>query len=262
MNTNSSLYLEAVPMSLTTSLTEDPALIAGLGAVLAAFLYALFDAWRDERRRRAGREVRSTLASMAGTIGLLWVLCAACLAAWLASGRTTDMLGLGLGEGWRAITAWMLAIAGATWLLMDALKSISTPERRATLAEQIHKAGGLGHFDLRSPREAAAFQAMAVTAGLTEEIIFRGFVMLTLALVAPFWAAALAGAVIFILFHAYQGVAGMTRIIPITVVLTGLVVLGETLWPAILVHIVVDMVGGIVLWGARVEIAAQRAAVR
>lgn len=239
-----------------------PALLTGLCAILAAFAYALLDAWRDARRRKAGDEVRSTVPAMARTIVLLWLLCAACSCAWLASDRTLEQLGLSPGEGWRAVAAWGLAITGAGWLLFDALRSLSTPERRKTLVEQMEKAAGLGYFDLRTPREAAVFQGLAVTAGITEEIIFRGFVLLTLALVLPFWAAAFGSAVIFVLFHAYQGVAGMVRIIPITVILTGLVALGGTLWPAILVHIVVDMVGGIVLWGVRAEWSAQREAVR
>ena len=249
-------------MSILTALQQEPALAAGFAAVTLAFAYALFSAWRDGARRKAGEEVRSSLAAMAETIILLWLLCAACLAAWLGSGRSLEALGLDLGEGWRALAAWAVGMGGAVWLLADTTRTLSSGERRERLAEQMQAAGGLGYFDLRSPREAGVFQAMAVTAGVTEEIIFRGFVMLALALVLPLWAAAVASAVIFILFHAYQGVAGMIRIIPITVVLTALVVLGGTLWPAILVHIVVDMVGGMVLWGARAEIAAQRGMVR
>lgn len=249
-------------ITLQRLLSDEPALLAGLGAILAAFIYALFEAWRDDRRRRGGQDVRSTVSAMAATIGLLWLLCAACLAAWLTSGRTLTDLGLGPGQGWRAITAWMLALGGAAWLLIDTLRSLSAPERRMRLVRQMEQSGGLGYFDLRSRREAVVFQSMAVTAGITEEIIFRGFVLLTLALMLPLWAAALASAVIFILFHAYQGVAGMARIVPITVVLTGLVVFGGVLWPAILIHIVVDVVGGIVLWGVRAEWSAQRAAVR
>ena len=169
---------------------------------------------------------------------------------------------LGVGEGWRALTAWVLGVAAAAWLLVDTLRSISTPQRRRQLAEQMGKAGGIDYFDLRSGREAALFQGVAFTAGLTEEVIFRGFVMLTFAMLLPFWAAVAASAVLFVAFHAYQGVAGMVRIIPITMVLSVLVVLGGTLWPAILVHIVADMVGGIMLWGAREEWAAHREAVR
>lgn len=243
-------------------LFDERSLVLGLCAILAAFVYALFEAWNDARRRKAGEEVRSTLPAMTRTIVLLWTLCAACMAAWLISGRSPLELGLGLGEGWRALAAWGLAIAGAGWLVFDTVKSLSTAERRRTLVEQMEKAGGLGYFDLRTPGEAGVFQAMAVTAGITEEIIFRGFVLLTLALILPFWAAAALSAVIFVVFHAYQGVAGMARIVPITVILTGVVALGGTLWPAILIHIVVDMIGGIVLWGVRAEWSAQRDAVR
>lgn len=249
-------------MSLPAFITQEPGLTAGFCAVLAAFAYALFEARNDARRRTAGEEIRSTGPAMTRTIVLLWLLCAACLGAWLVSGRSPAELGLTLGDGWRALTAWALAVAGSGWLLFDTVRSLSKAERRKALIEQVEKAGGLGYFDLRTPGEAGVFQAMALTAGITEEIIFRGFVMLSLAVIVPFWAAAGLSAVIFIAFHAYQGVAGMTRILPITVVLTGLVILGGTLWPAILVHIVVDMVGGIVLWGVRSECSPQRAAVR
>jgi len=249
-------------MPLDTLFVQEPALAAGFIAITLAFAYALFDAWRDARRRKAGEEVRSSLTAMTETIILLWLLCAACLAAWLGSGRTLDALGLGLGEGWRALAAWAAGISGAVWLLADTMRTLASGERRERLAEQMQDAGGLGYFDLRSRREAGVFQAMAVTAGVTEEIIFRGFVMLALTLALPLWAAAAASAVIFILFHAYQGMAGMIRIIPITIVLTALVMVGGTLWPAILVHVVVDMVGGLVLWGVRAELAAQRGVVR
>ena len=249
-------------MALPAFITQEPGLTAGFCAILAAFAYALFEAWRDRVRRKAGEEVRSCLSAMAETIALLWLLCAACLMAWLASGRTLDALGLGPGEGWRALIAWALGAGGAVWLLADTRRTLASGERREKLAAQMQAAGGLGYFDLRTPREAGVFQTMAVTAGLTEEIIFRGFALLALTLVLPLWAAALVSAVIFILFHAYQGMAGMVRITQITVVLTALVVFGGTLWPAILVHIVVDMVGGMVLWGARAELAAQRGAVR
>lgn len=241
---------------------NEPALAAGFAAVLAAFGYALLEAWRDKRRSKAGEIVRSTTVSMTQTICLLWLLCAACLIAWIASDRTFTELGLHAGEGWRALCAWTFAVAAAGWLVFDSLRSISTAQRREALADQMAAVGGLGHFELRTAREVSVFQTMAVTAGLTEEIIFRGFVLLSLTLILPFWAAAVLSALIFILFHAYQGLSGMIRIVPITLVLTGLVIMGGTLWPAILLHIVVDMVGGIVLWGARSEIAAQRAAVR
>lgn len=239
-----------------------PALIGGLGAVIAAFVLAVFEVWRDDRRRAAGEEVRSTTRAMASTIALLWALCAASVLAWLGAGRPLLELGLGAGEGWRGLIAWALALCGVVYLLATTLLSLSTPARREKLADDIRKAGGLGYFQLRTRREAGVFHAMAITAGITEEIVFRGFVLVTLALVLPLWAAAALSAVVFILFHSYQGVAGMVRIVPITLALTALVLLGGTLWPAILVHVVVDMVGGLMLWGARAELGAQRGAVR
>lgn len=248
--------------AISEFIAAEPSLTAGFAAVFAAFGWAVIEAWRDGRKRRSGREVRSDGGQIAMTICLLWGLCVACLGAWWMSGRPPVMLGLGLGEGWRALAAWALAIAGCVYLFASTIRSVATAQARGKLAEDMAAAGGLEFFELRNAREAGAFQAMAITAGITEEIIFRGFVMVGLALVMPLWLAAILSAVLFIAFHVYQGVAGMRRIVPITLVLTALVLLGGSLWPAILVHASVDMVGGIMLWGARKELAAQRAAVR
>lgn len=248
--------------AISQAVAAEPFLTAGFAAVLAAFGWAVLEAWRDARKRRSGAEVRSDLGQMSVTIALLWALCLACLGAWLMSGRPAAALGLGLGEGWRGLAAWALAITGCVYLFATTIRSVATEQARGKLAEDMAAAGGLEFFELRTAREAGAFQGLAITAGVTEEIIFRGFVMVGLALVLPLWLAAIASMVLFIAFHVYQGVAGMRRIVPITIVLTGLVLLGGSLWPAILVHASVDMVGGIMLWGARKELAAQRAAVR
>ncbi len=94
--------------------------------------------------------------------------------------------------------------------------------------------------------ERWAFGALAVVAGFGEEIAFRGFSMAT---AVPFmgvgWAAALTS-LAFGALHAYQGGLGVIRTASIGMLLAMSWVLVGSLWPAIVAHIVIDLVGG--LW--------------
>lgn len=70
----------------------------------------------------------------------------------------------------------------------------------------------LAHLLPVTPRERWAFAAVAVTAGITEELLYRGWLPWFLLLAAPvggYGGALLASSVAFGLAHAYQGVRGV-----------------------------------------------------
>jgi membrane protease YdiL (CAAX protease family) len=99
--------------------------------------------------------------------------------------------------------------------------------------------------------EYRLFQTMAVTAGITEEVIFRGFLIGVLALWMPLWVAGLAALAVFVGAHVYQGLSGMLRILPVSTVLTILFLASGSLFPGILLHAAVDLAGGAILWEVR-----------
>lgn len=233
-----------------TVLTE-PALVLGYVAIVIAFIYAEISTRVARRRTEAGM-TRNTLKTMTETILMLWGLGLVCLVCWLASGR--DLAGLGLtlpelsgGAAWRGWLSWAAAIALALFLLSQ-LAPLRTEAGREAMAKALSGMEGVDMIQPRTQVELRRFQLMALSAGWNEEIIFRGFLMGALALFLPLWIAALASIVVFIGFHSYQGVSGMIRIIPITIGMTGLVVLSGSLWPAIVVHVAADMVGGLCLY--------------
>jgi membrane protease YdiL (CAAX protease family) len=234
-------------------LTE-PALFIGMAAILVAFVYAELST-RAARKRTQEGVSRSTLKTMTETIVMLWVLGGICLVCWLASGRDLTGLGLALpqmtGEtAWRGWTGWAVAAVFVLFLLSQLLP-LRTAEGRADMAKALEGMEGMDLIQPRTEVEHRRFQLMAFSAGWNEEIIFRGFMLGALALVMPLWAAAIVSMIIFIGFHTYQGVSGMVRIIPITIGLTVLVVLSGSLWPAIIVHIAADVVGGLYLYLSR-----------
>jgi membrane protease YdiL (CAAX protease family) len=198
----------------------------------------------DRRRAQAGPEPRDQMVMFGQTIVLLWGLAALCVAGWLLSGRPLSEIGWRPASAdWGGALAWSIAAAVLAYCAYQIGMTWFSARSRASVREQ------LKHVDLERVRphtrdEAVTFQALSVTAGVTEEVIFRGVLLTAISLVAPLWAAVLISLVAFILPHAYQGLGGLLRVAPTGVVLTGIVLLGGSLWPAILAHMAIDMTAG------------------
>ncbi|WP_417494017.1 CPBP family intramembrane glutamic endopeptidase [Maricaulis sp.] len=175
----------------------------------------------------------------------LWLLAIACMVLWLRSGTTLPELGLRAGGGWRTLLSWAIVGAISAYMVASLLQARFSRTARTRLREQLSQPGDYGLIHPETPREHRRFIWLAVTAGITEEILFRGFLIGVLSLIVPLWLAALLAAGIFILGHAYQGVQGMVGLLPITGILTLVYVVGDSIWPAIALHIVVDVVAGL-----------------
>lgn len=95
----------------------------------------------------------------------------------------------------------------------------------------------------RTAAETSAFVlVLSPTAGILEEILFRGFLFLMFLQFNPDpWNAALWTSVLFAMGHAYQGIGGVlaTGIMGYTAAAS--VIYTGTLWPAIIAHTVYDM---------------------
>lgn len=99
----------------------------------------------------------------------------------------------------------------------------------------------------RTPAERRAFAGLSLVAGLGEELAYRGYALPALVAIAvnP-WAAAALTSAAFGMVHAYQGVLGVIRTATLGMVLAVPLVLLDSLWPSIVAHVVIDLVGG--LW--------------
>jgi membrane protease YdiL (CAAX protease family) len=114
------------------------------------------------------------------------------------------------------------------------------PARRIKLARSLR---GIADLLPRTVGERRTWVLVAITAGVTEELIYRGFVLSVLAHIWPSadtFTLLVVGGIIFGLAHLYQGTKG--------VILTGLlgVVLGEVmigagLFAAMVVHALIDL---------------------
>lgn len=100
----------------------------------------------------------------------------------------------------------------------------------------------------RTGHEKRLFAGLSLSAGIGEELAFRGYALAALQLLSltP-WAAAVATSAAFGMMHAYQGLAGMLRTALVGGVLAVSVLQTGSLLPAMAAHALVDLAAGLVL---------------
>jgi membrane protease YdiL (CAAX protease family) len=178
-----------------------------------------------------------------------WALCLILLAWWFVCARPWSALGLGDPFETRSVWVVVVAIAGLATYHAHAVGKTSAEELvagQAALGEVIHLLP-------QTPLERRLFRIVAVTAGVCEELAYRGFVLWLVATLVPSWAAVSISTLVFGLAHAYQGPKGIVRTGVVGGLMAGLVLWSGTLWPAMLLHAIIDVHGGIV--GGRVASA-------
>ena len=158
-------------------------------------------------------------------------------------------LGLELQSGTLAWIGYGLATASCGALVLQARIVIRSTTNRALVRKQI---GWLSFLTPSTGSERRAFDALSVTAGVCEEILFRGFVIayLTAALAVTFWPAALLSAVLFGAAHAYQGPSGAAKAGLVGVLMALFYWLTGALWAPIVAHAVMDLTSGRIAYAA------------
>lgn len=200
-------------------------LVLAVGVPILSFITA-----RDPRLRLVPR-----LSLYFSAVISQWLLAAVCVLVVLA-GRGS-FLGLGLrGVGLRALAWWtilVLAAAAFGMILLMLLESLRLWPKESELVYLLLP---------RTRREKLwATLAVAPTAALCEEFLYRGFLFRKLAswTHSLFWAA-LVAAVVFGLAHMYQRWSGMARAAALGLLLTYPVIRLGTLFPSMIAHFLLD----------------------
>jgi membrane protease YdiL (CAAX protease family) len=179
-------------------------------------------------------------------IGMLWLLAIAAALIWAQSGRPWSLLRLEIPTGWRlwASAALVLAVAALYLPTISRLRRVSA-ERKASLYSRLEShAGMLPH----TKSDLTWFIALSVTAGICEELVFRGYLLWAAQSLLGFWPAVAVSCLVFAFAHAYQGVGGIVKTGLIGAIFM-VVVLGlGSLVPAMVAHALVDVGQGIVAW--------------
>ena len=214
--------------------------------VLTAIIIVILPLWGVVDNRRFQRKAAEGAPDVRVNyyrqiLAFEWVMAGIFLAVWLAKGRGLASLGLGLQAGawfWPGVGLTLVALGG---LIGQAVLAMRSPEKLGEFREQFADLESLLPHDRR---EMWWWRLISVTAGICEEVVYRGFLIAVLAAAMNTWAAVLVAAFIFGLNHAYQGPKGILKTGLVGLALGGLFVLTGSLWAPMLVHAVMDLLAG------------------
>lgn len=215
-----------------------------LFAVLWPLYSTLVDWPRHVARLRAGvpgarmRQYTSILVEEWGLIAVTAVL-------WWRGGRAGSALGLSLPSGWRAALGVALIVALLVLFGRQLQRVASRPAARAALRKRIAAVDSLVPH---RPAELRMFLAVSLTAGICEELLFRGFLIWALRPWLGWWGAALLGVLAFGLAHAYLGRSAAIRAGITGVAMTLVYAACGSLLPGMALHALIDAGSGWTTW--------------
>lgn len=165
----------------------------------------------------------------------LWVLAGATAVVAWRGGLPAAAVGLTMPRplplvGWAA-AGWAAGVA--VLVLGKALRLHETPILRFLIP--------------RTSGERGGFAALSLTAGVAEEFVFRGFLLLALSRATGSLALAVgASSIVFGVMHAYQSASGAARAAVLGALLAAPVLATGSVVPSMIAHAAIDMTSG--LW--------------
>lgn len=215
----------------------DAILLVAIAIVAPAYSYYA------GRRIAAGAMPGRTLA-YARTMLSWWLISFAMGLIWVRMERPAAALGLtipGDARSWAGVALCVLALAYA--VAQRHLLQQMTPEK----LERIRNSFGRTAVVLpRTPIEYRLFLAVSITAGICEELLYRGYFFAMTSHWLTLAGAAIVSAIVFGLGHAYQGWKGVVKTAIVGLVLGAIYIgTGSLVWPMIL-HALIDVQGGTV----------------
>ena len=216
-------------------------LVAGLG--LAVPLWGRREIEALRAALDAG-DAEARLRHFDSTIRWQWAASLVLVAASILLGRSVDALGLVFAPGSREWIAIGVGCVLGVAVVVLSLRSAKDDAQMDALGDQ------LGDLDLIAPRrtvERRRFVLLSITAGVCEELIYRGVLMASLASHVGLWPAAVLSSVVFGLGHCYQGPVGVVRTGVVGLVFAVLVITTGSLWIPMLLHALLDVFQGRVL---------------
>ena len=214
-----------------------PALLVGLPA------YAAWDVPRLARRVEEDPAHARTNTYL-WTIGLQWGLTLVLLAWWAYAGRPPGDLGLIAPQGSARLWTIVICAAAVTFFASQARSVARSESAQRSVRAQLDSQPSVRVILPSSPREMRTFGAVAVTAGICEEILYRGYLLYYLRSWLPGAAAIVATVAAFGIAHAYQGRRGILLTGIAGAVAMGLYLFTGSLTASIVLHAVIDLANG------------------
>jgi len=192
-------------------------------------------------RRTSEGDADARVKFYKGVLVFHWPLTIGLLAWWLLSGNSLQSMGLvPVADG----RQWVTIGVGVFVILAQVIYLAIVSRNADKLTEVKKQIGDLANLAPQTPREDRLFDMVSITAGVCEEILYRGLLLATLVLLVGTWPAVAISSLIFGLGHAYQGISGIAKTGLVGLVLALFTVSSGSLYIAIVLHAVIDLTSG------------------
>lgn len=219
--------------------------IPWLQHALALLLAAAVPVWDRVETRRVKRAAgpRAKVQSYRRVVAVLWALTTLALAAVPPDDLVRPPLLGGPFARLSAARGVPLPIVAAllAGLVVPVLAALASPHARARLSKPLE---ALSWYLPNSPAERRWFAAVAVSAGVCEEVLYRGFLLRYLTTSLPGLGGTgvvLVAAAVFALAHTYQGPLGAIVTTLMALGFTALFVASGSVWMPMAVHALIDL---------------------
>jgi membrane protease YdiL (CAAX protease family) len=193
------------------------------------------------RRVAAGETVKRT-DLYRNTLISHWTLLFITMALWAYADRGWADIGFSLDLNlWFGVGVILTILGIVALAVQNRHVRAYKPDELKSLREQF---SGLEIIIPQNGNELARFYGLSITAGIVEEIIWRGFLIWYFSLFMPLWAAAVLSAVGFGLAHAYQGAKHLPHVTAVGAAFTVLYLVSGSIWLPIIMHAAVDILQG------------------
>lgn len=174
-------------------------------------------------------------------IAIQWALTFCMLALWVSQARPWAALGVvpRLTWGLLGVSAGFGFIV--FYLLIQRRKALEDDEAMERLRGQMRN---VERMMPRSDLEARWFNRLAITAGICEELLYRGYLIWYLNQALALLPAVLIASVVFGIGHAYQGVRGIAVTTMVGLFMSGVYLLTGSLIACVVIHALMDLHAG------------------
>ena len=217
-------------------------------------LWDYLSGWPAFHRQLEADPARARMRLWRGAIVYPWAMVAVGAALWLANDRSWTSLGLSVPDGWRLWVAVGLVLLIVVYNVHSAAAVARDAQARASVRQQFF--GKIADVMPHTRSELCWFGGVSLTAGFCEEFLFRGYFIWALAPWLGWWGAAALSVALFASGHAYQGWNGALRTGVVGTLFTLVVAILNSLWPAIMLHALIDLGAGVMAWLALREVQA------
>ena len=220
----------------------DVVLVFAIVVVASVFEYVYF--WPRFRADVAAGKPSARVSAYRRAVVGEWAFTVAAIAIWTTFSRPWSALRFGLPHGWRLAVGLLFVLAAGALAILQLWSVGRLPvERRIAARPQL---GNVAFMLPRTPREHGWFLALSTSAGFCEEFLYRGYLPWFF---APWLGSVGAMALVVVLFgigHAYQGRSGAVRATLAGAFMAALVLVTNSLIPAMIVHALIDIGSGTV----------------